>query len=93
MTNFGHRIFGVPPGVDFPRALVDGLCEHYKNDPPDALARVNIILNTERMLRRVQKLFGQKSGLLHPRLHIVTNLSALTPKPSTAPGVKACYKI
>ena len=84
IAQFDHRIYGLAPGVDFPKALVDGLCAHYKNAAPEALARVEIILNTERMLRRIQKLFGQKSGLLHPRLHLVTNLSSLMPMQSLA---------
>ena len=87
MKKFEHRIYGLAPGVDFPKALVDGLCDNYQNDPPEALARVDIILNTERMLRRVQNLFGLKSGVLHPRLHLVTNLSALISTPSPAPTV------
>ena len=74
--NFAEQhIFGIPPGVDFPKALVDGLCSEYKNQPPHALAKVHLILNTERMLRRVKKLFCQKFGILHPKLHLVTNLN------------------
>ena len=69
-----QHIFGVAPGVDFPKALVEGLCSEYQNQPPEALARVHVILNTERMLRRVQSLFFQKPGILHPRLHLVTDL-------------------
>jgi len=87
MSRFDKRIYGLAPGVDFPKALVDGLCTHFKDDPPEKLARVDIILNTERMLRRVQKLFGRKSGILHPRLHLVTNLNALMPGPNLIPAV------
>ena len=87
MSRFDKRIYGLAPGVDFPKALVDGLCTHFKDDLPEKLARVDIILNTERMLRRVQKLFGRKSGILHPRLHLVTNLNALMPAPNLTPAV------
>ena len=80
--NFSEqRIFGIPPGVDFPQALVNGLCAEYENQPPHALAKVHVILNTERMLRRVQKLFCQKPGILHPRLHLITNLTKFSEVP------------
>ncbi|MDG1936754.1 MAG: double-strand break repair protein AddB [Paracoccaceae bacterium] len=70
-----HKIFGLPPGADFPRALVDGVCAHFKKAPPHHMAQAHIILNTERMLRRVKKLFLDKSNILHPKLHLLTNLA------------------
>ena len=39
------------------------------------------------MLRRVQKLFGRKSGILRPRLHLVTNLNAFMPALNLTPAV------
>jgi len=70
-----QKLFGLPPGVDFPQALVDGLCAHFKSCPPDAMARSHIIVNTERMRRRVRQLFAVKSDVLHPKVHVLTDLS------------------
>ncbi len=35
------RVFGLAPGVDFPRGLVRGLCDRLENGPPEAMARVH----------------------------------------------------
>ena len=79
MVNFKtHKIFGLPPGADFPKALVDGVCAHFKDIPPHHMAQAHIILNTERMLRRVKKLFSEKPNIFHPKLHLLTNLAAFS---------------
>ncbi len=79
MVNFKtHKIFGLPPGADFPKALVDGVCAHFKDIPPHRMAQAHIILNTERMLRRVKKLFSEKPNIFHPKLHLLTNLAAFS---------------
>lgn len=67
------RVFAVPPGTDFPKALVDGLRQRCSG-PPEALARVELILNTRRMERRVRDLFNQGPPCLLPRLSLVTDL-------------------
>jgi len=69
------RVFGVPLGVDFPRALVNGLlARHSDGHPPEALARVQVIVNTRRMARRVRALFDQGPALLLPRINLLTDL-------------------
>lgn len=68
------RVFGVPLGVDFPRALVSGLIERHQDQPPEALARVQLIVNTRRMARRIRSLFDAGPALLLPRIHLVTDL-------------------
>ncbi|MEO3417113.1 double-strand break repair protein AddB [Roseovarius sp. CAU 1744] len=68
------RVFGVPLGVDFPRALVDGLLERHKRSPPEALARVQLIVNTRRMARRIRTLFDTGPALLLPQIQLVTDL-------------------
>ena len=47
------NLFALPPGVDFPAELVAGLLHRMAGQPPEALARVTLILNTQRMRRRV----------------------------------------
>ena len=68
------RVFAVPPGVDFPKALVNGLRQRCINQPPEALARVQLVVNTRRMDRRVRDLFDQGPPCLLPRLSLVTDL-------------------
>lgn len=70
------RIFGLPPGVDFPRALVAGLIARHAGQPPEALARVHLIVNTRRMARRIRDLFDQGPARLLPRLSLLTDLGA-----------------
>lgn len=67
------RVFAVPPGVDFPKALVDGLRQRHSG-PPDALARLQLVVNTRRMARRVRDLFDQGPPCLLPHLSLVTDL-------------------
>lgn len=69
------RLFAVPCGVDFPRALVDGLSQRFANQPPEALARVELILSTERMQRRVRQLFDSGPARLLPRISLLSGLS------------------
>lgn len=69
------RLFAVPCGVDFPRALVDGLRQRFADHPPEALARVELILNTERMSRRVRQLFDSGPAGLLPRISLLSGLS------------------
>ncbi|MDX5400954.1 MAG: hypothetical protein LPK02_01085, partial [Rhodobacterales bacterium] len=68
------RVFGLPPGVDFPKALVQGLMTRHAGHPPDALARVQLIVNTRRMARRIRDLFDAGPALLLPRIQLVTDL-------------------
>ncbi len=68
------RVFAVPPGADFPKALVDGLRIRSADHPPEALARVQLVVNTRRMARRVRDLFDQGPACLLPRLSLVTDL-------------------
>lgn len=69
------RVFAVPCGVDFPRALVTGLCRRSEGQPPEALARAELIVNTARMARRVRMLFDQGPPRLLPRMLMLTDLA------------------
>ena len=70
------RVFGTAPGVDFPRALVDGLIDRTKGQPPETLARVQLIVNTRRMARRIRDLFDAGPAVLLPRISLLTDLGA-----------------
>jgi ATP-dependent helicase/nuclease subunit B len=73
------NLYALPPGVDFPAELVAGLLQRMQGQPPEALARVTLILNTQRMRRRVTECLQARGALLLPRLLLVTDLDALAP--------------
>ncbi len=49
--------------------------------PPEAMARVELYLNTRRMQRRVQEILSEEGALLLPRLRLVTDLAQDVPLP------------
>lgn len=86
------RLFGLAPGIDFPRALVEGLLARMQGQPPEALARITLIVNTARMRRRLQQLFSEKSAMLMPRMLLVTDLDLLDPSLSPPAAVPALQR-
>ncbi|MGR3757014.1 MAG: double-strand break repair protein AddB [Tranquillimonas sp.] len=70
----GARLFGLPPGADFPAELVAGLLARMEGQPPEALARVEIFVNTRRMQRRIRDLLSADRPRLLPRLRLVSEL-------------------
>ncbi|MGR3761286.1 double-strand break repair protein AddB [Roseobacteraceae bacterium NS-SX3] len=69
------RLFAVPCGVDFPRALADGLAARSAGQPPEAMARVELIVNTARMARRIRSLFDAGPTRLLPRTRLLSDLT------------------
>lgn len=85
------RVFALPPGVDFPGALIDGLSRRSARLPPEALARVRLIVNTRRMARRLRDLFDSGPARLLPRISLLSDLSAdwgLAHLPPAAPPLR-----
>ncbi len=70
----GPRIFALPCGVDFPEALIEGLRARLPG-PPEAMARVELYVNTDRMRRRLRSLFDAGPPGLLPRIRLVTDLA------------------
>ncbi len=68
------RIFGTPLGVDFPQALVNGILARTATASPEALARVDVFVNTSRMQTRVRSLFDGQTRFL-PRIRLITDLA------------------
>ena len=68
------RVFALPPGVDFPRALLSGLDVRLGPAPPEVLARVHLVVNTRRMARRIRDLYDAGPARLLPHLSLVTDL-------------------
>ena len=75
----GARLFGVPPGVDFPAALIAGLRARLEGQPPEAMARIDLVVNTRRMARRLREIFDAGPPGFLPRIHLLTGLDALCP--------------
>lgn len=69
-------VFALPCGVDFPKALVEGLRARMAGQPPEAMAGVTLYLNTQRMRRRVTALLTESGAGYLPRLRLVTDLGA-----------------
>ncbi len=83
------RVFGLAPGVDFPKELLNGLLQRLAGHPPQAMARIDLIVNTRRMQRRLRELFDAGPASLLPRIHLIDNLDSLAtgislPPPSPA---------
>ncbi|NJS40548.1 MAG: double-strand break repair protein AddB, partial [Rhodobacteraceae bacterium] len=85
MAETAANLFALPPGVDFPAELVAGLLTRMASQPPEAMARVTLILNTQRMRRRVTECFAAKGARFLPRLLLVTDAASLGPTPLPAP--------
>ena len=68
------RVFAQAPGVDFPAALVAGLRLRLAGQPPEDMARVTLIVNTQRMRRRIVALFVQAGAGFLPKIRLVTDL-------------------
>jgi len=68
------RLFGLPPGADFARELVAGVCQRMRGRPPEDMASVTLYLNTGRMMRRVRACFDDHGPMILPRLRLVTDL-------------------
>ncbi|MEO0830219.1 MAG: hypothetical protein AAFY03_07135, partial [Pseudomonadota bacterium] len=60
-------------------AVIAGLEERLKDAPPDAWARVTLMVNTRRMARRLRELFDAGPPRLLPRIRMITDLDHLLP--------------
>ena len=77
-----------PLGVDFAAALAQGLRDRMAGEPPEAMARVTLLVNTSRMARRTEAALAAGGPTLMPRIGLVSDLSPLLPPgEAPAPGV------
>lgn len=92
----GPRVFGLPPGADFPRLLVRGLHDRLSGQPPEAMARITLFVNTERMRRRITWVMTRDGAGFLPRLRLVTDLTteaALAGLPPAVPPLRRRLEI
>ncbi|MEM9853055.1 MAG: double-strand break repair protein AddB [Pseudomonadota bacterium] len=73
------RVFYIPPGVDYPKAVVAGLEARLSEKPPEAWGRARLIANAGRMITRLREVFDEGPTRLLPRLSLITDLEALCP--------------
>ena len=74
----GHatHLYYLPPGVDFATELVLGLQERMAGTAPEAMARVILFVNSQRMRRRVTEVMtGSGAGFL-PKITVVSDLGS-----------------
>ena len=71
------RVFAQPLGSDFPAAVVRGLRDRMHGQPPEAMARVTLIVNTSRMARRIRELFIRIGPGFLPRIVLLDHLDQL----------------
>ncbi|PLL14705.1 double-strand break repair protein AddB [Tabrizicola sp. TH137] len=81
------RLFHLPPGADFARGLVSGLRLRLTEQPPEAMARVTVYVNTTRMRRRVVEAFLEGGAGFLPRLRLLTDIAEGQPLPGVAAAV------
>ncbi|MBD3677420.1 MAG: double-strand break repair protein AddB [Rhodobacteraceae bacterium] len=81
------RLFGLPPGADFARALTEGLLSRMDGTPPEALARVEIHVNTLRMKTRLTECLTAEGARLLPNIRVLAELGRDTPLKGLPPAV------
>lgn len=85
------RLFGLPVGVDFPDAFVQGLLEYCKSKSPEFLPSIEIYVNTRRMQRRIREIFDAGNARLLPRIRLITDLgqsASLAGLPAAVPKLQ-----
>ncbi|MEM1382876.1 MAG: PD-(D/E)XK nuclease family protein [Pseudomonadota bacterium] len=92
MTPFAdapHRLFAVAPGESFADRFAAGLWARIGRDPPDAMARVTVILNTARGLRAVEEALAHHAGstAFLPKLVLIGDIGALVRDALPLPSV------
>jgi len=81
------RCFGIPVGADFFKVFLDGLRQRLVKAPPEAMAQVQVFVNSRRAARRLQALFLDGPATFLPRISVIDALAtdpladALLPAP------------
>ena len=70
-----NRLFALPPGVDFATELAQGLRDRLAGSGPDAMARVTVFVNADRMRARLRAAFDAGPATLLPRIRLVTDIA------------------
>jgi ATP-dependent helicase/nuclease subunit B len=84
------RLFATSLGVDFCAALIAGLDARLAGQPPEAIARVEILVANARMLRRLQALYLARGPGFLPRLRTVSAMSEMSDLAGLDPRCRRC---
>ncbi|NBB96783.1 MAG: double-strand break repair protein AddB, partial [Alphaproteobacteria bacterium] len=72
-TQGDPRVFALPPGADFPKLFADGLLARLTDTPPEARARITILVNSARMRRRIRACLVEHGPAVLPRIRLVSD--------------------
>ncbi|MEM1428928.1 MAG: PD-(D/E)XK nuclease family protein [Pseudomonadota bacterium] len=81
------NLYGVPAGVDFAAAVLDGLEARYATQPPETWGRMTLLVNSGRMARQMQAAFDCGPARLVPRILPVSDLAPLAPGADIPPAM------
>lgn len=84
-------VYGLPPGADFGQALVAGLAARLAGQPPEAWARVTILVNSGRMGRRLREVLTAGPARLLPRIRVLADLGSDAGFPDIPPARPALH--
>jgi ATP-dependent helicase/nuclease subunit B len=68
------RVFAEAPGADFPTALARGLHARLQGQPPEAIARVEVMVNTGRLQSRLRAALMEAGPGFLPRIRLIAAL-------------------
>lgn len=77
MTKPSQSVFGVPPGADFVELLFKRIHALCQEKPPDYMARMEVLVPSRRMQRRLKSLFEARRDALLPRIGLVSDVAHL----------------
>lgn len=69
------RVYALPVHADFPKHLVAGLEQRLSQTAPETAAKTTVIVNTERMARRLRTILSDGSARLLPKILTVTDIA------------------
>ena len=72
-------IFGISPGVNFPRELANGILGRFASSEPEVLANLQVIVNSTRMRHRLTEELIDLGAMLHPQILTLPEVSQLIP--------------
>ena len=81
-------LYALPPGVDFAACFVRGLLERMKDQSPEALPRVTVLVNAASTRGALFKAFDKAGPLLLPQIRSITGVDPgplVMPDPPEAP--------
>ncbi|WP_107497739.1 double-strand break repair protein AddB [Thalassobius sp. I31.1] len=80
------RVYALPPGVDFSKALIEGLHQRWPENDPLSPPRTEIYVNTRRSARKLRDLFDAGPAMLLPAIRTLDAFGKdIATKPAVAP--------